>query len=110
MLNWKYHVATGVFISGGPIDMVAENANFAIVALTRHPNPRLERFDHNTKTIRPATTQEIAAYDVAEVDKLADEEFNNSRLIKAFAMWTASQLNVPVTTMKQDVLAIYRGL
>lgn len=37
-------------------------------------------------------------------------EFDQSKLVKAVAIWTAQKLNIPVLTAKAEILAIYRVL
>jgi hypothetical protein len=36
--------------------------------------------------------------------------FDDEKLVKALAIWTAGKLNVPLATAKAEVLTIYRTL
>lgn len=108
MFKWVYVVATGEFLSGGPCD-VTPSSGQAVAVLKGNPKPRLERYD-GANGIRKATAQEIIAYDAAQNSEREQGRFNEEKMLKALAMWTAGKLNVPVNTAKQEILAIYRGL
>jgi hypothetical protein len=108
MFQWVYDSTTGLFIAGGPCEMIPL-AGQAIVRLPRNPKPRTERYD-GAGGIRAATAQEITDYDTAQVTAQSLGRFDNEKLVKALAIWTAGKLNVPLNTAKQEILTIYKTL
>jgi len=78
------------------------------VKLSRHPIPRLERYD-GAEGIRPATAQEISDYDAAQQDAQSLSRFDNEQLVKALAIWTAGKLGVSLAIAKAEILTIYKG-
>lgn len=109
MFTWVYSLTTQEFLSGGPFAPTYNANQEGIVRLTRHPRPRIERYD-GAGGIRPATAQEIADYDAAQVDGQALGRFNGEKLVKAVAIWTAGKLNVPLATARAEILAILKTL
>lgn len=109
MFQWVYLLATNEFLYGGPAEQAYQPGAQGLVRLARNPKPRTERYD-GAGGIRPATAQEIADYDVAQVDVTALGQFNGEKLVKAFAIWTAGKLNVPLATARQEILTILKGL
>ena len=108
MFQWIYLIATNEFVAGGPCNMTA-GAGQAVVVLPRNPKPRTERYNGNGG-IRPATAQEISDYDTAQTAATALVRFDEEKLVKAVAIWTAGKLGVSLATAKQEILTIYRGL
>lgn len=108
MFTWIYRLSDNEFLYGGPCEVVP-GVGQGMVALTRHPKPRIERYD-GAGGIRPATEQEITDYDAAQVTEQALSRFDGEKLVKALAIWTAGKLNVPLATAKAEVLTIYRTL
>ena len=45
-----------------------------------------------------------------EQEEVAEKEFNNSKLIKAVAIWVAQMNSIPLAQAKQEIKAIYKGL
>lgn len=108
MFHWVYQVSDGQFLSGGPCNPTP-GAGQGLVTLSRNPHPRYERYD-GAGGIRPATAQETADYDDTQTVERALARFDNEKLVKALALWTAGKLNVPLAAAKQEILAILRGL
>jgi len=108
MFQWLYRLSDQLFIAGGPCEMTA-GAGQAVVTLPRNPKPRTERYD-GAGGIRPATEQEVGDYDAAQLLARSTASFDNEKLVKALAVWTAGKLNVPLNTAKQEILVIYRSL
>ncbi len=104
MFHWIYIVATGEFLYGGPCD-VTPTAGQAVVRLSRHPNPRTERYD-DAGGMRQASEQEMAGYDTAKLTGQRAARFDDDQLLKAVAMWIAQRMNVPVSTARQEILSL----
>jgi hypothetical protein len=71
--TWVYTLATGIFTRGGFYDPTYDAATEGVVMFPDadpHPDVRLDRFDTETGK-RPATDEEIAAYDAAAFDAAA---------------------------------------
>jgi hypothetical protein len=109
MFTWVYELSTQAFLYGGPCDAAHDPITQGVVKLSRHPKPRLERYD-GAGSIRPATAQEITDYDAAQKDEQTTRQFDSEKLTKAVAIWTAQQFNIPLAQARQEILAIYRGL
>lgn len=109
MYKWIYRLSDGVFTEGGAYDPSPSPSTHGLVVLTRHPDRRTERYD-GSGGIRPATSQEIADYDAAQVAGPALGRFNGEKLVKAVAIWTAGKLNVPLATARAEILAILKTL
>ena len=109
MFKWIYDLATSEFLYGGPCDQGFNPISQGLVKLIRHPDPRLERYD-GAGGIRPATAQEISDYDAARVQEQSLSQFDNEKLTKALALWTAGKLNIPLQQAKQEILVILKGL
>jgi hypothetical protein len=107
--TWIYLLSNGMFLRGGPCEMPFNAATEGSIKLARHPNPQTERYDAVTG-IRPASGAEISAYIADYIDQCATQDFNNSKLLKAFAVWAAGKLGVTVNQMKSEVIAIYKTL
>jgi hypothetical protein len=108
MFHWIYRLSDNEFLHCGPCE-VSAGVGQAVAVLSRNPKPRMERYD-GAGGIRPATAQEIIDYDAAQATERSMESFDQEKLVKALAIWTAGKLNVPLQTAKQEVLTIYRGL
>lgn len=108
MYFWVYEISSGQFLRGGPCEQHA-SAGDAVVALKRNPKPRVERYD-GAGEIRPATAREISDYDAARLAEHAADRFEEEKLVKALAIWTAQKLNIPLATARQEILAIRRSL
>jgi hypothetical protein len=108
MFNWVYVSATGEFLFGGPCEVTA-GAGQERVSLSRNPNTRTERYD-GAGGIRSATTQEKAEYDAARTGEAELGQFDGQKMLKAVAIYFATQLNIPLATAKAGVLTIYRTL
>jgi hypothetical protein len=109
MFRWLYDLATNMFLAGGPCEVSANPITQGVVLLSRHPDPRTERYD-GAGGIRPATVQEVADYDATQKTAQTAAEFDAEKLVKALAIWTAQKLNIPLPQAKQEILTIYRGL
>lgn len=109
MFKWIYRLSDNEFLYGGPSEQSYGAGTQGLVELTRHPDPRTERYD-GAGGVRPATAQEIADYDTGQVNEQSLSRFDNEKLVKALAIWTAGKLNVPLNTAKQEILTIYRVL
>jgi hypothetical protein len=108
MFHWIYRLSDNEFLHGGPCEVTA-GVGQAVAVLSRNPKPRMERYDA-AGGIRPATAQEIIDYDAAQVIERSLANFDQEKLVKALAIWTAGKLNVPLQTAKQEILTIYRAL
>jgi hypothetical protein len=109
MFNWIYRLSDNQFLFGGPYDPVFNPATEGLITTTRHPDPRTERYD-GAGGIRPATEQEITDYDIGQVAEQALSRFDNEKLVKALAIWTAGKLSVPLGQAKTEILEVYRAL
>lgn len=109
MFRWVYHLTTQEFLFGGPCEPTYDSGTQGLVTLSRHPKPRLERYD-GAGGVRPATVQEISDYDAARQVEQEQNRFDGEKMLKALAIWTAGKLNVPLATAKAEILTIYRGL
>jgi hypothetical protein len=109
MFKWVYDLVTNEFLHGGPCEPVFNADTQGLVELSRNPEPRRHRYD-GVNGIRPATDQEITDYDAAQLVRQSLGRFDDEKLVKALAIWTAGKLNVPPATAKQEILAILRGL
>lgn len=108
MFNWIYRVADGVFLRGGPVEVIAESGE-AVVVLARHPKPRAERYD-GAGGIRAATVDEIAAYEVAQKQAQVSSAFDGNKDLLALSMWVAQRMTVSLATARQEILTIRRSL
>ena len=109
MFKWVYDLATNEFLSGGPFDQNFDAGTRGQVTLKRNPDRRLERHD-GAGGIRPATAQEITDYDAGQANEQSLSRFDNEKLVKALAIWTAGKLNVPLGQAKTEILVILKGL
>ena len=107
-MNWIYRISDGEFLAGGPFDVTPLDGQ-AVLVCPRHPIPRLERYD-GAGGLRAATAQEISDYDAAQVAEQSLSRFDNEKLVKALAIWTAGKVGVPLNTAKQEILTIYKTL
>jgi len=109
MFKWVYDLTTNEFLSGGPFDQNFDAGTSGQVVLTRNPDRRLERHD-GAGGVRSATAQEVIDYDAGQKAIESLSRFDNEKLVKAVAIWTAGKLGVALPTAKQEIIAIYRGL
>ena len=109
MFQWIYRISDGEFLHGGPCEQAYIPGTQGVVALSRHPRPRTERYD-GAGGIRAATVQETIDYDAAQVTAGALSRFDEEKLVKALAIWTAGKLSIPLNTAKQDILTICKTL
>ena len=109
MFKWVYRQSNNEFLHGGPYEPPFDSGTQGLVELSRHPDPRTERYD-GVGGIRPATAQEITDYDAGQANEQSLSRFDNEKLVKALAIWTAGKLSVPPNTAKAEILTIYRGL
>lgn len=99
--------ATGKFLADGRTDLTGCTRR----TLPRNPDHRRERYSGDPgQPFRSATAQEITDDDAAQADTAAGRTLDDARLTKALAIWTANKLSIPLATMRQQVLAIYKGL
>lgn len=113
MTYYSYRVSDGLFLRGWPNPPPFDLATEALQEYPEHlrPNQRTERFDANTsEKKRPATAQEIADYDAAQQTAHEKARFDDEKMLKALAIWTAQKIGVPLATAKAEILTIYRGL
>lgn len=113
MLFYAYRLSDGQFVRGYPNTPPYDPATEGVQAYPEHlrPNMRTERYDSTTETKkRAATAQEIIDYDAARQTIEEQMRFDNEKLVKALAIWTAGKLGVQLQQAKQEILAIYRGL
>ena len=109
MFRWVYEQTTGQFLYGGPCEQAFDSLTHGVVLLAKHPDRRTERYD-GAWGVRPATAQEVSEYDAAQLDERTQGRFNDEKLVKALAIWTAGKLNVPRATARQEILEILRTL
>ncbi len=57
-------------------------------------------------TLTPLSQAEIDSRAEAE----AQSQFDNAKMLKAVAIWTAQKLNIPLATARTEIKAIYRSL
>lgn len=108
-LKYVYRQSDGVFLYGGPCNPEALEAGCAVVELSRHPNPKTERFD-SVQGIRPALASEIVEQEAGAAATAVAAQFDAQRDVKAVVIWVAQKLNIPLATARQEILAIRRGL
>jgi len=109
MFKWVYRQSNNEFLHGGPYEPPFDSGTQGLVELSRHPDQRTERYD-GAGGIRPAVAQEITDYDTGQVNEQSLSRFDNEKLVKALAIWTAGKLNVPLGQAKTEILVILKGL
>jgi hypothetical protein len=110
-IKWAYKLATGEFTVGGPCEPLYDPTTEAVVSLPRYPDLRTERYDVSAPGgIRPATAEEISAYDAARSDERAKAQFDGDKFMRAIAIWTAQRLGVPLAQARQEILTILKTL
>ena len=110
MPNCIFDRASGQFIGGAIHDILPHDpATHISIVLADYPDRRRDRWD-GAEGVRPATAQELTAYDAAKADTTANREIDGQKMVKALAIWTAQKLNIPPATMRAEVIAIYKGL
>jgi hypothetical protein len=110
-IKWAYKIASGEFTRGGPCEPPYDPATEAVVQLPRYPDARTERYDASAPDrIRPATAEEIRAYDAAQTEERMRNQFDANQLVKALASWTAQRLGVPLAQARQEILTILKTL
>lgn len=108
-----YRLSDGQFTRGWPSNPPFDPATEAQQEYpdNQRPDMRLERFDASSEPKkRPATAQEIAAFDAARAADIEAVQFDGQKMLKAVAIFFAQQLNIPLATAKTAILTIYRGL
>ena len=109
MFKWIYRLSDNEFLHGGPYEPPLNPGTQGLVELSRHPDPRTERYD-GVGGIRPATEQEITDHDTAQGAEQSLSRFDSEKLVKALAIWTAGKLNVPLGQAKTEIITILKGL
>jgi hypothetical protein len=110
-IKWAYNRVTGEFVTGGPCEPPYDPATEDVVRLPRNPDKRTERYDASApEGIRPATAEEISAYDAAQTDERVKGQFDGDKLVRAVAIWTAQRLGVPLAQARQEILTILQTL
>ena len=113
MMIYSYRLSDGQFLRGWPNTPPYDPITEAIQSYPEHarPNQRLHRYDGASPTkMRLATAQELIDYDAALLTEQAQGQFDELKLVKALAIWTAGKLNIPLQTAKNEILALYKGL
>ena len=110
MVKWVYELATGTLLYGGSYDPAYNQATQGLVVLPENPNPRLRKVDLATGQVRDSTTDEITAYDAAELDARLKLRFNGEKVVKAAVLWCAQKFNVSPATAQQEIVAIMKAL
>ncbi len=101
---------TGLFVSGTRFDDVPHDpATHIQIELRGFPDRRGERWD-GAQDVRPATAQEIADFETAEMEERARAELDDARMLKAIALWVAGKLSIPPAQARDEIKAIYKGL
>jgi len=93
MVTYIYDRVTGAFLHGGHGQPIYDPETQGAVSLPEHPNRRTDRYDAITRTIRPATEQEVAAWDAARQDAQVGAALADKKLI-AMAEYYRQQLNL----------------
>ncbi len=102
--------STGQFVGGAIHDILPHDlATHISIDLPNYPDRRGDRWDGATG-IRPATAQELAAYDAAKAEGASNRDIDGQKIVKALAIWTAQKLGVAPATMRAEVIAIYKSL
>lgn len=108
-MRWAYNVADGLLVCGGPYYPPVDPLTQAVEVYDSNPDPRTERWDGTSPTKkRPATAQEIAAFDAAAVEAVAADAVADKRLI-AVAEFYRQQLNVVRAALVPPLGAITRA-
>ncbi|MDJ0948869.1 MAG: hypothetical protein QNJ94_08105 [Alphaproteobacteria bacterium] len=102
--------AAGLFISGTRFDDLPHDpATHLQLELPAYPDRRTERWD-GADGVRPATAQELADFDAAELDDQARQELDETKALRAMVMWTADKLGIPRAQARDEIKAIYKSL
>jgi len=110
---YAYRLSDGQFLRGYPQTPPYDPETEGVQEYPTHARPdmRLHRFDALATTkMRLATAQELADYDAARESLIEQARFDDEKMLKAVAIWTAQKLNIPLLTARQEIVAIYRGL
>ena len=91
-MNWLYRISDGEFLHSGPCEQAYIPGTQGVVALSRHPQPRTERYD-GAGGIRDATAQEVIDYDAAQLDATANSQFDSLKTEKAMMLVVRSYCN-----------------
>jgi len=103
--RWVFRVSDGQLMMGPVLDpsiYLTDQVNFALVDLPDsqpHPSPRLNRAVDST-TLRAATAQEQADYDLVLLDFAVKTAVDNERLISAVVWTIIDTYSAPATVAK----------
>lgn len=109
-MKWVYRISDGQFLSGGGFEPHSLNPGEAVLVSDNAPDFRSQRYDMNSVSIRQATEQEITNYDTAQAILQQNQKFDDNKMLKAFIVWAAGRMGVPINTAKQEIIQIYNGL
>lgn len=112
--------ATGLFAGGVLAGALAVNpVTQVLLVLAAYPDKRTQRWDGATD-VRPATPAEVAAFDASEADAEARGAFDNTKAIKAVALYYRTQINevraalllppLTVADVRQGIIDAYKAL
>jgi len=112
MIKWIYRLSDSEYLYGGPTEPTYSTGTQGVAVVPRHPDPRLERYSAASTAgfMRAATTQEVADYDAEQQTVQSLSRFDDEKLVKALAIWTAGKLSVALPTAKAEIIQIYKTL
>lgn len=86
MNKYIFDKSNGKLLFGGPYEPIFDSSVQDVIETgERHPDPRTERVNVATKTLRPATTAEIAIWDNEQKDAQAKAEVD-ARFMRALVL------------------------
>jgi len=103
--------SNGLYITSNSegVALAHDPATHVQIMLDRAMDRRAERWD-GASGVRLATAQELADYDAAIRDGQKAQEFDNMKMLKAVAIWTAKKLGVPLSVARAEIMAEYDNL
>ncbi len=114
MYHYIYRLSDGQFLrglKGNTPDYDPATEGLQTYDTAARPDLRTERYDAaSPMQKRPATAQELADWDAARQTAREQAQFDEAKMLKAVAIWTAQRLGVPLATARAEILAVYRGL